>query len=69
MRLWVEQGWWAALLRVVERWTGMLKLITSALGTALPSPLEIFHVLLDKAADWVEIPEGEKHRHFGQDTE
>ena len=50
-------------------WPQWVYPFASAIDTSLPSPPEIFHVLLDEAADWVEVSEGEKHFHFRQNTE
>jgi hypothetical protein len=36
----------------------------SAVDTPLPKPSERFHIMLDYAAPWVEIPDGPDERHF-----
>lgn len=36
----------------------------SAIDTPLPKPPERFHIMLDYAASWVEIPDGPNEKHF-----
>jgi len=38
--------------------------LASAIDTPLPRPPEIFHIMLDFAAPWVKVPQGEGHRLF-----
>lgn len=38
----------------------------SAVDTALPTPPEHVHIMLDHKAPWVVVPEGPEHRHFDQ---
>ena len=50
-------------------WPQWIYPFASAIDTSLPSPPEIVHVALDEAVEWLEIPEGENHHHFGYDTD
>lgn len=50
-------------------WPQWIYPFASAIDTPLPTPPEIFHVLLDEAAHWIEVADGENHHHFGQNTD
>lgn len=46
------------------RWPAWIYPYAGAVNTALPRPPEIVHIMLDFAASWVAVPQGEGHRHF-----
>jgi hypothetical protein len=48
------------------RWPQWIYPFASAVDTPLPRPPEIVHIMLDFAAPWVELPEGEGHRLFAR---
>jgi hypothetical protein len=45
-------------------WPQWIYPFASAIDTALPKPPERVHILLDSAANWVEIPKGKHEIHF-----
>ena len=46
------------------RWPQWVFPFASAVDTALPTPPETVHIMLDFTAPWVQVPQGEGHRHF-----
>ncbi|MXN64287.1 GFA family protein [Stappia sp. GBMRC 2046] len=46
------------------RWPELVHPFASAIDTPLPLPPETVHIMLDFKPDWVEVPEGENHRHY-----
>lgn len=56
----------SALWIADPRWPEWIYPFASAIDTPLPKPPETVHIMLDFAAPWVEIPQGEPHRHFSR---
>jgi len=56
----------SALWAADPRWPKWIYPFASAVDTPLPRPPEVFHIMLDFAASWVEVPQGERHRHFAR---
>jgi hypothetical protein len=54
---------------VLPDWPRWVYPFASAIDTPLPSPPETFHIFLDEAVTWLDIPDGDEHHHFGQNTE
>ena len=48
------------------RWPDLLHPFASAIDTALPTPPEVVHIMLDFAVPWAEVPDGPKDRHFAE---
>lgn len=48
------------------RWEQWIYPFASAVKTELPVPPETVHIMLDFKASWVEVPEGQRHRHFNR---
>ena len=46
------------------RWPQWIYPFAGSIDTALPTPPEIVHIMLDFAEPWIEIPQGREHRHF-----
>ncbi len=46
------------------RWPDLVHPFASAIDTALPVPPERVHIMLGSKANWVEVPEGARERHF-----
>lgn len=46
------------------RWAEWFYPFASAIDTPLPTPPETFHIMLDFAAPWARVPQGEGHVHF-----
>ena len=53
---------------VLPDWPQWVYPFASAIDTPLPSSPETFHIFLDEAVGWLEVPEGDEHHHFGQNT-
>jgi len=47
-------------------WQQWIYPYASAIDSELPKPPELVHIMLDFAAPWVKIPQGEGHRHFNR---
>lgn len=47
------------------RWPDLIHPHAGAIDTPLPVPPEIVHIMLDFKPDWIDVPEGEGHVHFG----
>lgn len=45
-------------------WPDLLHPFAACIDTPLPESPEICHIMLNYKAPWVEVPEGEGHRHF-----
>jgi len=45
-------------------WAGKVYPWATAIDTPLPKPPETFHINLNQAAPWAEVPQGENHRRF-----
>ena len=54
----------SALWVAHPEWPEWVYPFASAVDTPLPKPPEILHIMLDFAAPWVTIPEGQDHQHF-----
>jgi hypothetical protein len=54
---------------VLPDWPQWVYPFASAIDTPLPSPPVTFHIFLDEAVRWLDIPDGDEHHHFGQNTE
>jgi hypothetical protein len=50
-------------------WPHWIYPFASVVDTPLPTPPEVFHVVVDKAVDWVAIADGKNYHHFGSNTE
>lgn len=48
------------------RWSENVYPFASAIDTALPTPPERVHIMLEYKAPWVVVPKGTKDRHFRQ---
>jgi hypothetical protein len=48
------------------RWKECVYPFASAIDTPLPRPAEEVEIMLDYAAQWVQVPEGPKHTHFAE---
>lgn len=46
------------------RWPEWVYPFAGSINTTLPTPPEVVHIMLDFAAPWVEILQGDGHRHF-----
>ena len=46
------------------RWPEWIYPFAGSVDTPLPTPPEIFHIMLDFAPAWVEVPKGDAHKHF-----
>lgn len=46
------------------RWPEWVYPYASAIDTPLPRPPETVHIMLEFVAPWVDVPQGEGHRHF-----
>ena len=53
-----------SLWAVDPRWAQWIYPYASAVHTPLPMPPESVHIMLDFKAPWVEVPAGDRHRHF-----
>ena len=56
----------AALWIADEEWPDSIYPFASAIDTALPTPPERVHIMLDFKAPWVEVPDGPQDRHFAR---
>ncbi|MBA2693152.1 MAG: GFA family protein [Rubrobacter sp.] len=54
----------SALWLYDPRWLDLIHPHASAIDTPLPEPPERNHIMLDSAAPWCEVPEGDDERHF-----
>ena len=54
---------------VLPDWPQWVYPFASAIDTPLPPSPETFHIFLDEAVGWLEVPEGDEHHHFGQNTD
>lgn len=54
----------SALWLYDPRWPYLVHPHASAIDTPLPKPPERNHIMLDSAASWVEVPEGENEKNF-----
>ena len=48
------------------RWPDLVHPFASAIDTALPTPPEYVHMMLDSAVPWAEVPDGPDDRRFAQ---
>lgn len=47
-------------------WSEWVYPFASAIDTSLPKTPEHYHILLNSAANWCDIPKGKQHKHFLQ---
>lgn len=47
-------------------WPQWIYPFASAIDTDLPIPPERYHIMLDFAANWCEVPKGKKNKHFAK---
>lgn len=48
------------------RWPQWIYPFAGVIDTPLPKPPEIVHIMLEFAAPWVDVPQGQGHRHFSR---
>ena len=48
------------------RWPDLVHPFASAIDTALPTPPEVVHMMLDFAVPWAEVPDGPNDRRFAE---
>lgn len=54
----------SALWSADPRWAQWIYPFASSVNSPLPKPPEVFHIMLDFAVDWLDVPTGKGHRHF-----